>query len=65
MSDGHYKPDRAYFTLVFEGDIREIKKSPLYEMTEFGKCIVISVGDMTDEVAFLESRVRDLKRSCR
>ncbi|MGE5500610.1 MAG: hypothetical protein ACM3W4_01645 [Ignavibacteriales bacterium] len=40
---------QAFFTLVFEGDLRAIKKNPHNTDTPFGRAVVAGVGNAFDE----------------
>jgi hypothetical protein len=39
-----------FFTLVFEGDIREFKDNPLLTQTPFGVPVAVSRGNALDEI---------------
>jgi hypothetical protein len=44
----------AYFTLVFEGDIRERAFNPLKAETPFGRPVAVGVGDAFERIDSLE-----------
>lgn len=48
---------RKYFTLVFEGDIREFKLNPLTTETPFGIAIVAGVGNAFEELDELREQL--------
>lgn len=52
--------DERFCTIVFECNLREFNGNPLRVETPFGKPVIISVGDVTEERDWLESQLRDL-----
>lgn len=51
-----------YFTLVFEGDIRDFKGNPLKTKTPFGVPVSSGIGNAFDEIEQLHQQIASLTR---
>jgi hypothetical protein len=60
-----YKPNEQYFTLVFEGSIRDLDSNPFLEETVFGKCVAAGVGNAFEECRHLEERIAEAREATR
>lgn len=49
------------FTVVFDGDVKDLEGNPHRYQTPFGDPVAISVGDLVQEVDRLENLLVDTK----
>ena len=55
---------KTRFTLIFKGDIRDLKFNPLFEQTVFGECCGMGVGDAFAENERLQEEIDALRVEC-
>ncbi len=65
---GARAPD--YFTIVFDGRLRDIKQNPFHVESAFGKVVAVGVGDalgrqeITEELLTTAIKARELANNC-
>lgn len=53
--------DPAFYTVVFRGDVREIRDNLFKVVSPFGEVIAIAIGDLIEEVDRLEAEAEAAK----
>jgi len=56
-------PQKEFFTLVFQGDLRKFKANPHMTDTPFGRAVASGVGDAFAEIDDLTDQLNQLTKS--